>query len=193
MYVKYLLGLHKICFYLLSHIFEILHFCTCWLRSKLDPFVKIFLFLNRELGSVPLRIAELLLVYIAQLIFIAIPLYTCLKVWYYLIMFPFFILTFPLKFFIFGFNFTSFSIVEKVLLSFYACFFPQIKRLVLNKDGTWEDIVNSFEIKPKQIMFTVPFLVQRRKTFWGDYLWICIVMAVLITNYYPILIISLFF
>jgi hypothetical protein len=100
-------------------------------------------------------------------------------------MIPFFILAFPLKFFIFGFSSNSYFTVEKVLASLYVCFFPQIKKLFLNNQDEaleMEDILNSFEIEPKKIMTALPFLVQQRKTRWEDYfitLWICFCIVAL--------------
>merc|ERR1712034_234599 len=90
-------------------------------------------------------------------------------------MLPFFVLGYPLKHLIFGFNLYSFVFVSQGLASLYVCFFPQIKECMPFGYGKIENIepedilprvVKSFEIKPKNIMSVVPLLVHKRKNCW---------------------------
>jgi hypothetical protein len=94
---------------------------------------------------------------------------------YYAAMLPFFVLGYPLKHLIFGFNLYSFVFVSQGLASLYVCFFPQIKECMPFGYGKIENIepedilprvVKSFEIKPKNIMSVVPLLVHKRKNCW---------------------------
>jgi len=172
MYVKYLIFIQKIYRYLISHISGVSRFCECWLRSKFDPYQKFLPFLDNKLYSVALVVIRLQFWGANFILF--------LFVLYYITFLPFFILAFPLKFFILGFNFSSFSIVEKVFISFYVCFFPQIKTFIYD-DQALEHITNSFEIKPIKIMSAVPFLVLNRTMSWGDYFfWLFMVMLNLV-------------
>ena len=117
--------------------------------------------------------------FLRLLVLLGVLMYASLFVGYYTIMLPFFILAFPFKFFISGFNFSSYFIVDKALALLYVCFFPQIKELMFNTfEDTSVNILNSFEIKPKKIMSAVPFLVQKKihsgkailSTFWCAFL-----------------------
>jgi len=94
---------------------------------------------------------------------------------YYAAMLPFFVLGYPLKHLIFGFNLYSFVFVSQGLASLYVCLFPQIKECMPFGYGKIENIepedilprvVKSFEIKPKNIMSVVPLLVHKRKNCW---------------------------
>jgi len=148
-YVKYLLAIEKISIYLFFHISEIL--CS-WSQNfdENNHWVKFFLCLDCVVS------------FVFSLIFCVASYF----MGYHIIMFPFFVLAFPLKFFIFGFNFLSFVFVEKVLATLYICFFPQIRTWIF-KVCTLGDILNSFEIKPNKIMSAVPFLIKKRQTFGG--------------------------
>jgi len=82
---------------------------------------------------------------------------------YYATLLPFFILAFPLKYFVFGFNLYSFWFVSQGLASLYVCFFPEIKKFMPFLEKIEPSLLKSFEIKPKKIMSVVPLLVQKRK------------------------------
>merc|ERR1712034_19090 len=92
--------------------------------------------------------------------------YTICVLCYYATLLPFFVLAFPLKQFIFGFNWYSFLFVSQGLASLYVCFFPEITRcLEIIEPGQILPIylLKSFEIKPQKIMSVVPLLAQKRK------------------------------
>jgi len=72
-------------------------------------------------------------------------------------MLPVFVLAFPFKFFLFGFNIGSFLIIDKVVASIYVWFYPQITLLWGELEP--EDLLNSFKIKPKRTMSSLPFLL----------------------------------
>ena len=75
---------------------------------------------------------------------------------YYAALLPFFILAFPLKCFIFGFNSCSFLFLSQSLASIYVCFSPQMQKFIFNS-GEIE------KIEPENVMSVVPFLVEKRK------------------------------
>jgi len=167
MYVKYLLAIEKIRVCVFSHVSEILCSCERWSQNfdENNYWVKKIICLGwlwRNLDSVIVLTVAYIASFVSLLTFLAASFF----VGYHTIMLPFFVLAFPLKFFIFGFNFCSFLIIEKVLATLYICFFPQIRTCLIFNECTLEDILNSFEIKPKKIMSTVPFLIQKRQIFW---------------------------
>jgi len=95
--------------------------------------------------------------------------------WYYATMLPFFVLAYPLKHFLFGFNWSSFVIVSPSLASLYVCLFPHIKKCIpfslfslvhegkIKMDDIFPSVLKCVEIKPKKIMSLVPLLVQKRE------------------------------
>jgi len=92
--------------------------------------------------------------------------------WYYVNMFPFFALAFPLKHFIFGFNWHSFVFVSPGLAFLYICLFPHIKKCMpfsvgeiehIKSEDILPNILKSFEIEPKRIMSVLPLLIRTRK------------------------------
>jgi hypothetical protein len=108
------------------------------------------------------------LLYVPSILVILGVGYVVLVLWFYATLLPFYILAFPLKYFVFGFNLYSFSIVSQTLASLYVCFFPEIKKCVpfaeeIELEDILPNILKSFEIKPKTIMSVVPLLVQKRK------------------------------
>jgi len=86
-------------------------------------------------------------------------------------LFPFWALSYPLKFYFFGFNLFSFWLVTPGLATLYACFFPQIipTQPGLEPKYFLENILKSFQIKPKNTMSIVPLLVQKRKLFLTEF------------------------
>jgi len=101
--------------------------------------------------------------------------FTVSVLWYYATLLPFFILAFPLKHFIFGFNMFSFWFVSQSLASLYVCFFPQITEcmpfsigkkenlIILELEDILPSMLKRFAIKPKKIMSVVPLLVHKKK------------------------------
>jgi hypothetical protein len=60
------------------------------------------------------------------------------------------------------------------LATSYACFFPQIKIWMKQPEVEakylFENILESFRIKPRKIMSIVPLLMQKRKKFLSEFL-----------------------
>jgi len=163
-YLKYLFYVVKIFSYLFSHLLDlsgvfdsfmegeevqIMHPCAQWCACL---FCLIF--------------------YVPYAIIIAGTGYTVAVLSYYAIMLPFFVLAFPLKHFILGFNLFSFLTVSQTLASLYVCFFPQIKKCMpwscgkiekIESENILPEIIKRFEIKPQKIMSVVPLLVHKRK------------------------------
>ena len=166
-FVKYHLFLQKVQNDLILHINMISDSCKGWLRLKFDPCIRIFSFLNRKLFNVPFVVASLGEFLGVGFLFFKFSMYRpLLSVVYYRTMLPLLIVTSPFKCFIFGLNFSSFcsfSIIEQGLISLHTVLLSQI----CDKHNTLEDISNSFEIKPDNIMSVVPLLIQNKKTSSG--------------------------
>jgi hypothetical protein len=98
--------------------------------------------------------------------------YTICALCYYATLLPFFVLAFPLKQFIFGFNWYSFVFVSPGLAFLYIFLFPHIKKCMpfsvgeiehIKSEDILPNILKSFEIEPKRIMSVVPLLIRTRK------------------------------
>jgi len=86
-------------------------------------------------------------------------------------LFPFLALSYPLKLYFFGFNIYSFWFVVPSLATPYACFFPQIKIWMLDRarpeiepEHLLENVLESFQIKPKKINVNSTIISTKQKT-----------------------------
>jgi len=165
-YVKYLSYVVRIIFGLWFNIFVFLSNCY-------DNLVK-----ATEYYFYPYDSCQEILVLFLHLLFlipsicmVAVAGYTLFFCWYYATMLPFFILAFPLKYFVLGFNWYYFLCVSQGLASLYVCIFPQIKQCMpfsvgrknVEPEDIFPGILKRFDIKPNKIMSVVPLLVQKKK------------------------------
>jgi len=140
-YDSYLFDVVKIIFYLRSRLFFFFDIWPAYVEAH-HPCKKFFVFLSGFPLVVMLLVAG----------------YTILFLWYYATMLPFVILAYPLKQFIFGFNWLSFCFVSPCLASLYVSFFSQ-----LEKSFPFSSSGRIGIIEPKRIMSVVPLLVQNRE------------------------------
>jgi hypothetical protein len=165
-----------------KYIFYVVKIVTYLVLRIVSPVFKVSYYIDLKIKSDNLYVRSF--VSFLCLIFCAIYLptlfvagYSLFFFWYYATMLPFFVLTFPLNFFIFGLNWYTFVFVPQGLASLYVCCFPLIKKCMPFSSGEIEqitiekilpNIIKSFNIKPKKIMSVVPLLVQNRKNCWVE-------------------------
>lgn len=161
-----------------KYLFYVFKIISC-LREGLETPLEIFPdYLEQQSTNYPNLCMEIsigllfILVYVPYVVMIFPTGYIICVLWYYASMFPFFALVFPLKHFIFGFNWHSFVFVSPGLAFLYIFLFPHIKKCMpfsvgeiehIKSEDILPNILKSFEIEPKRIMSVVPLLIRTRK------------------------------
>jgi len=144
-YDKYLFYVVKIIFYLRSRLFLL---CEIW-----PGYVESYHFLN-------------ILIFLSGIPFVVVLLasgYAILFLWYHATLLPFYILAFPSKHYILGFNWLSFWFVSPALASLYICVFSHLAKYFPFSS------IEKETIEPKRIMAVVPLLIQNREMFLGKF------------------------